>query len=494
MKRRFERGALKVILRGLITACLAAGGLLLPSVATPANATGSTFTQTEPVDILTDYVAYSALDVSGLPGTVFDVDVTLQGLSHGKADELDVILVAPNGSAATVMSDAGSETLLNHVTLTFDDQATGGAPGNLISGRYQRTDVDPIGDIDFEDADATLDELVGSTPINGTWELYVADESLEIAGHLDAWSLTFTAPDRPTISSPVDGSATLVNPLAARGTGTPRSRVYVSVDQQTPRALIVGQDGNWATDFTGLADGTHIVRASTVLSGGDATNTVSAMARVDTQNPTGTFTIRTRYGTPELTSSRRVDLVIQASEQLRGVRVSNDGEPYGALIPLASTLGGTVAWTLGEHDGTRRVFIQLEDLAGRVSQGYLSDSVGLDQVAPLVIRTWPEAGAKGVRRDKVVRARFNDFVTPNPATSLRWLARIYRVGSTSSIGATVSYNADTATVRIMPRKLLRRDTRYKVVIGGFRDTAGNFIDQDPTKAGDQPKRWRFRTR
>ena len=115
-------------------------------------------------------------------------------------------------------------------------------------------------------------------------------------------------------------------------------------------------------------------------------------------------------------------------------------------------------------------------------------------MAPRVVRTWPAAGAKLVRRNKIVRARFDDFVTPNPAVSLRWLAQIYRVGSTRSIRATVSFNADTATVRIMPRRLLRHDTRYKVVFAGFRDTAGNFIDQDPNKAGDQSKKWRFRTR
>ena len=192
-----------------------------------------------------------------------------------------------------------------------------------------------------------------------------------------------------------------------------------------------------------------------------------------------------------MTSSRRVYLDVAAGEPLRGIRVSNDGAAYGPLVPVVP---GGVAWLLSEQDGTRRVFVQLEDLVGNVSNGYLSDTVTLDRVAPRIRRSSPRAGAVGVRRDKVISARFDDFVTPNSGVSPSYLIRVFRAGSDRPLRATVRYDPATATVRALPHRPLRPRTRFKVVVSGFEDAAGNWLDQDPAKAGTQPGVWRFRTR
>src|SRR5215213_4164699 len=49
----------------------------------------------------------SPIAVSGLGGTVTDVNVTLKGLSYPSPPDLDVLLVAPDGTNLIVMSDVG---------------------------------------------------------------------------------------------------------------------------------------------------------------------------------------------------------------------------------------------------------------------------------------------------------------------------------------------------------------------------------------------------
>lgn len=431
----------------------------------------------------------SRVDVSGVTGDVLDVDVTLSGVEHQWPDDLDVVLVAPDGTAATVMSDVGGDdqTPATGTALTFDDDASGSVPPGLLSGRYRPHDDDSDpGDPDLEGADATFAELAAAA-VNGTWELYVNDDTYDFDGRIASWSLSFQVTDRPLITGPASGSVLPGSTIPVRGSGSPGATVYVGAAQQPARTVTVAADGTWAVDLTGLADGSHLVTASS----GPGRTGSSTTVRLDSTAPTGTLVLRTVRGGPEVTSSRRVYLDVAAGEPLRGIRVSNDGAAYGPLVPVVP---GGVAWLLSEQDGTRRVFVQLEDLVGNVSNGYLSDTVTLDRVAPRILQSSPRAGAVGVRRDKVITARFDDFVTPNSGVSPSYLVRVFRAGSDRPLRATVRYDPATATVRALPHRPLRPRTRFKVVVSGFEDAAGNWLDQDPAKAGTQPGVWRFRTR
>lgn len=78
----------------------------------------------------------SRVNVSGVTGDVVDVDVTLSGVEHQWPDDLDVVLVAPDGTASAVMSDVGGDdqTPATGTALTFDDDASGSVPPGLLSG------------------------------------------------------------------------------------------------------------------------------------------------------------------------------------------------------------------------------------------------------------------------------------------------------------------------------------------------------------------------
>lgn len=70
---------------------------------------------------------------------IIDVDLHLYGLSHAMPDQLDVLLVSPNGRAALVMSDAGDRPISAAIDLTLDDDAKRQLPksGAISSGRYR---------------------------------------------------------------------------------------------------------------------------------------------------------------------------------------------------------------------------------------------------------------------------------------------------------------------------------------------------------------------
>src|SRR5687768_17980034 len=62
----------------------------------------------------------STLEVTGMKSTTSKVIATLSGLSHTNPDDLEILLVAPDGRACQLMGDMGDTLDIVGVTLTFD--------------------------------------------------------------------------------------------------------------------------------------------------------------------------------------------------------------------------------------------------------------------------------------------------------------------------------------------------------------------------------------
>lgn len=148
----------------------------------------------------------STISVSGLPGTISKVAVTLEGLSHGFADDLDILLVGPGGSVV-LMSDSGGGDALEGLVLTFDDDAPFPLPdgSGIASGSYRPTSH---GESDSFPAPApappygaSLGVFEGNDP-NGTWSLYVVDDSDVDGGAIDGWTLSLTTSSGPACCVP----------------------------------------------------------------------------------------------------------------------------------------------------------------------------------------------------------------------------------------------------------------------------------------------------
>jgi Bacterial Ig-like domain len=112
----------------------------------------------------------------------------------------------------------------------------------------------------------------------------------------------------------------------------------------------------------------------------------------------------------------------------------------------------------------------------------------------------PAQGTEGVARNTNVTATFSEKMDPDTlSTSTFKLFKVNQNGATSRITpAPVRLSEDGLTARLNPfgssDTRLNKSTKYKAVVTtGATDVAGNALDQDDARAGNQQKVWYFTT-
>lgn len=140
------------------------------------------------------------LEVSRLSGSVRRVTVTLHGLRHTNPDDLDIMLVGPEGQNVLLMSDAGGSNGADGLTITFDDAAANPLPDATTLAThpaYRPGNYEAAADKFLKPAPApfggsSLSIFNGTNP-NGTWRLFIADDSGPVDGSIGGgWSLSIT--------------------------------------------------------------------------------------------------------------------------------------------------------------------------------------------------------------------------------------------------------------------------------------------------------------
>lgn len=134
----------------------------------------------------------SQINVVGLQGHIRKVRATLKGISHTLPDDLDILLVGPQGQRTILMSDCGGSDPLIAVNLTFDDLGTPLPDSTLITpGLYHPTNRTSLGDPNdtFPPAppqvySAALDVFNNTDP-NGIWSLFVVDDAAGDSGGIN---------------------------------------------------------------------------------------------------------------------------------------------------------------------------------------------------------------------------------------------------------------------------------------------------------------------
>ncbi len=161
----------------------------------------------------------STIEVTDVGGTITDVDVTLNGLSHTWPSDIVVILESPDGDTTLLINDCGSSDNIDAIDLTFDDESGVSLSAPLTTGSF----VPTVGcDGSFIGTDPTipagpwgadLSSLDGGSP-NGTWNLYVWDDFGGDEGAMTGWSLdietTNTAPSTEDAAYETDEDTPLV--------------------------------------------------------------------------------------------------------------------------------------------------------------------------------------------------------------------------------------------------------------------------------------------
>lgn len=144
--------------------------------------------------------------VEGKVGVITAITLQLTGFHHTFPDDVDMLLVGPDGTHVMIMSDAGGGLpgVASPINIVFDD--AGVAPvipdsTAIVAGTYKTKDWNAI-QYEFGIGptiaappgphSANLLAFVGK-PANGAWRLFVVDDSPGDNGAIAGWSLNITS-------------------------------------------------------------------------------------------------------------------------------------------------------------------------------------------------------------------------------------------------------------------------------------------------------------
>jgi hypothetical protein len=140
----------------------------------------------------------SPLVVSGLPSqAVVRVQVAVS-LTHSFPRDVDMVLQAPSGERIVLMADVGGNGPVTGLIMIFDDCAASSVPLNTLAQTarvaYRPTGAGPVTGLPTPTGHS-LGSFVSkpsATALNGSWGLYVRDDSGGDAGQIDSWGLFIT--------------------------------------------------------------------------------------------------------------------------------------------------------------------------------------------------------------------------------------------------------------------------------------------------------------
>ena len=145
----------------------------------------------------------STITLAGVNAYITDVNVQLLGLSHDWIDDVDMMLVGPQGQRLVILSDVGGDAIIDNINLTLDDSAGQSLPDDAAfsGGNYRPTNFET--DDTFPSpapapGAATKLSTFNNTNPNGAWKLYIVDDYLDLYGSIaDGWCLTVKASSAP---------------------------------------------------------------------------------------------------------------------------------------------------------------------------------------------------------------------------------------------------------------------------------------------------------
>ena len=155
----------------------------------------------------------------------------------------------------------------------------------------------------------------------------------------------------------------------------------------------------------------------------------------------------------------------------------------------ADALGNWSKTLSGVAEGSHTYTVKATDAAGNTSAASSDQTVIVDLTNPTVISTTPGA-TTGVLAGANVTATFSEAMKASTINDTTFT--LVEKGTTTKVPATISYSATSQMGRLNPTSNLKHGVTYTARVGtGAKDRAGNSLDQNTSKAGNQPKTWSF---
>jgi subtilisin-like proprotein convertase family protein len=212
-----------------VTAFASADSCQMGTITIPAGAPGTTAGVAAPYP--------STLNVTGTSGLIQRAQLKLFGLTHTYPDDLDVIVQSPSGRSMWLSSDGGGNYDVTNLDVTFDMYGPDQVPDETLMG------PGPYSPTDYEEGDRVPSpgpplpygySLSNELP-NGTWKLWVADDTGGDIGSISGWCLNFELYD-PAGFRCSDGAHPLTIPTGAPNVSFGPASPY-------PWPISVQQDG-----------------------------------------------------------------------------------------------------------------------------------------------------------------------------------------------------------------------------------------------------------
>ncbi|HEV2319471.1 MAG TPA: MBG domain-containing protein [Verrucomicrobiae bacterium] len=296
----------------------------------------------------------STINISGEAGTITNVMVTLQGMSHNDPGNVNALLVGPGGQAVVLMSDSIGNYPMSDITFTLSDQAYYPLPAfsPMVDGTFEPTDYAP----DHTNTAYSfplpapappyatgLSTFDGSSP-DGTWSLYVSDGETGDTGEIVSWSLAIATISPPTITGLMDLSTSVNTPTAAipfeiEDAQTPPSNLVLAATSSDP-ALV-----NASTDILFGGSGSNCTITVTPESNTIGTATISVIVTDgDGLSATNSFSMMVNPGSLTVTgitaSNRMYDGTTTAALNISGANLTGDGLSGSDVTLNTSTASG----------------------------------------------------------------------------------------------------------------------------------------------------------
>lgn len=177
----------------------------------------------------------STISISGMETSITDLNVKLFGFTHTWPEDADLLLVGPQGQNLLLMSDVGGGNPgVSNLNLTLDDNAAQALPYSAAfsSGTYQPANYEGTENLPSPAPTTSVATTLGTfngTDPNGTWSLYVVDDTAGDAGAINGgWCLNITTTSMtatPTATVSPTPTVTMTPTVTLTSTITPTGMI-----------------------------------------------------------------------------------------------------------------------------------------------------------------------------------------------------------------------------------------------------------------------------